>query len=279
MMAGQTPPPRAFGADLTGGLNTPPRPERGGLPPAVASAVAVQRYALRSRRAPQASHPYARPLALEEVRPHTIRLTQSMAGELHLCGQVTLCECTWKKALIVHPSRLCQRDTEEHPEFKLLEGMGKRFREEVGDRLAEASMARKATMQQLEVDFIKIAVADGRPDTVAGYVAVGPPIQLQAALTKGAPSYSGEAKVLTQLYVDPGFRRRGYATSALRCLLAHSQCLLLRAEVAQWPGAVAAVRSLTRLGFQQAAGCDLPGYILYQRPQNVHSGENMQDVL
>mmetsp|Transcript_107831 Transcript_107831/g.347960 ORF Transcript_107831/g.347960 Transcript_107831/m.347960 type:complete len:99 (-) Transcript_107831:170-466(-) len=74
-------------------------------------------------------------------------------------------------------------------------------------------------------------------------------------------------------------RRRGYATSALRCLLAHSHCLLLRAEVAQWPGAVAAVRSLTRLGFQQAAGCDLPGYILYQRPQNVHSGENMQDVL
>jgi len=224
-MLGTTPPPRALG-DLT---NTPsPVSLRTFTPPATS----VQRFSLRSRRAlATRPHPYGARGAPPGKLPHEqLTIPPSVVG----CtgeGLVRICPCSWQRALIPSNARLCQRDTEEHAEFLLLEAMGRRYREEVGGALPSSrrhrpppgeganvpSVAGRAALQQLEVHFILQPSAD--TNTVVGYAAFCPEDELHP-----------ERRELYQLYVEPEFRRQGVATAALGVLLARRTALLVAGD-------------------------------------------------
>jgi GNAT superfamily N-acetyltransferase len=274
-MFGETPPPRTLN-DLT---NTPsPVHFRASVPPATS----VQRFLLRSRRAARVSHPYGGTGIAEAAAAYPLL---KMPPGVACCSTedlVRICPCSWQRALAPGRQRLCQRDTEEHPEFRLLETMGRRFRQEIGAlpmAVGTPSIAGRASLQHLEVHFI--LQPDGRSDTVVGYVALSSegdahdrPLGLVRA--PGGTSFLE----FVQLYVEPEFRRRGVATAALGVLLARHKALLVdsrgdgadnlpRAAAGSAAGLAAVARLLARLGFRQelfgAEAGIATGYTLYRR--------------
>lgn len=275
MACGETPPPRVLAdLDLT---NTPSPQPRGLAPPATS----VQRFSLRSRRAVLA-HPYGGATteavhAYPELKPPP-RVAGLLMGEL-----VRICPCSWRRALTPgRPRGLCMRDTEEHGEYRLLEAMGRNFREETGAVHLVGSggptVAGQACLQELEVHFI--LQPDGFSDTVVGYAALCRP--------EGAGGVS--PPVLSQIYIEPEYRKLGVATAALGVLLARRRAVLVgEAAIGLAPraaaGTPAAAGLLARLGFRQTRGQErihasgaAEGYLLFRRPASACGGDDGENL-
>jgi GNAT superfamily N-acetyltransferase len=199
---------------------------------------------------------------------------------------------------------LCQRDTEEHPEFGLLEAMGRRFRQETGAlplAVGTPGVAGRACLQEIEVHFI--LQPDGLSDTVVGYAAFSHEEQAQGRPLDAAMGPGGLAlPELVQLYVEPEFRRRGVATAALGVLLARRNAVLVSTRSApgnggdqirgvnlfgtggtlRVAGSADIIGMLGRLGFQQdllgaEAAAIATGCVLCRRPGPLYGvDENLR---
>lgn len=165
-------------------------------------AASVQRFSLRSRRA----RPYPEGTAQVPVQPGDtcLHLPMGVRGQWP-SGVVKLCPCTWRQQILVPGRpRLCQRDTEDHDEYRALELMSWRYATERGAESSTASLiAAGAALRELDAHFI----IQPESNVVAGYVAFG---------RDGA----GPRPVIVQLYIMPEYRRKGMAAAALKVLLA-----------------------------------------------------------
>lgn len=225
-----TPPPRVPLAELP----TPPPP----LPPGTADTTRatphtqLQRFSLLSRTAV----PGARPV----IPGHREFRHQARVG----LERVVCCCCSWEEPLNPERRRLCDRRTEEHSESELLRAMNRRFVADF-EKGGPPVLADRAGRQEVEVHWlldcqeggaqVEVEAEDeeeegeedrARPPLVVGYVSitrtyrhrVAPNVpDLDRDLPRRAPA---RAPLLTQLFVEPGYRQRGYATAALRALLA-----------------------------------------------------------
>eukprot|EP00930_Biecheleria_cincta_P005689 TRINITY_DN106618_c0_g1_i1.p1 TRINITY_DN106618_c0_g1~~TRINITY_DN106618_c0_g1_i1.p1 ORF type:complete len:291 (-),score=42.95 TRINITY_DN106618_c0_g1_i1:35-907(-) len=227
-------------------------------------ATCVQRFSLRSR-----SHPYAQDVR-SLLQPGRVNLKPPPDLVERFETVIKLCRCSWTKRLESNHKRICERPTDDHEEFWLLDSMSRAFYGEQaelegGEALLtqeQMQVAVKATMSLLDVSFI---IEPGH-DTVLGYAALRKagvaaiPVPLSSPVsavsrsgtstpaTEGSipvrPPTPGVPMVLSQLYVTSQFRRRGIATAALRVLLAEKN------SVAVEPAQAHQVRSLVRrLGF------------------------------
>jgi GNAT superfamily N-acetyltransferase len=171
---------------------------------------------------------------------------------------------------------LCNRGTNEHEEFNLLEAMNRRFIEDC--RSGGEYIISRACNLELEVFFILAAPTD----TVVGYAALLPSyehgiepgsagLEPKASALAAALASPGPAPCLTQLYVEPDFRRKGMATSALRVLLARHSLMVVDAP------SLGTARAMLALGFQPVGarlGVDSNPQVLYAWSMGAKDQEN-----
>jgi len=239
------PPRKRVLEDMT---NTPAAvmgPSHGGQAPAIAraarlAATSVQRFSLKSRRVGTGSGTNYTKLSCP-----SLTLPPRIAGEIP--GPVMLCHCSWAPGLASGRRRLCQQNTEDHAEFRLLEVMNSRFIEESG--MTAVLITHKACFQELEVFF----VIQPDSDTVVGYVA----FRNFGTSPSGMDRALRPITALSQIYIEPDYRKRGMAAAALRVLLAGRGVLAVEAMPAA-PDAPLTVaspmhRMLERLGFKVGA--------------------------
>lgn len=193
--------------------------------------------------------------------------------------------------------RLCGRDTNEHDEYRLLEAMSRRCaaeRRTNGEGRTEHDVAWMATSRAVEagstdtegaaelsakgeVDEAKVAllaasqhlevhfILEPSQEVVSGYVAIqrGSSKGSDAALAvpqQRSSGVSGEV-LLHQLYVEPECRGRGFATTALKLLLAKTSTVALAAPSA------AAVRLMEKVGFTMSQISDETSvWVSFTRP-------------
>jgi hypothetical protein len=120
--------------------------------------------------------------------------------------------------------------------------MARRYASERGRGVGMSeTLAAAATLSELEVYFILAAAEFGnssiRENTVVGYVA----LRRQLALPE--EDEAGGSLMLLQVFVEPDCRSLGYATSALRVLLANVSVVAMSQTVPVM------CRMLSRLGF------------------------------
>lgn len=162
-------------------------------------------------------------------------------------NRVNLCACSWGSALQPGEKRPCRHDTDEHDEYRLLQEMSRRYADERGNgMIASESLATAAAFGDLEVYFILAAAAalptfsdEPSEDTVVGYVA----LRRELPHTSSEEIEEGASVMVVQVYVEPECRRRGYATSAMRVLLAKTSVVAMVRSVPVM------CRMLSRLGF------------------------------
>jgi hypothetical protein len=138
---------------------------------------------------------------------------------------------------------LCRRDTESHPEYELLLGMSRRFQAECPAR-ADAPLVGEACCREKSAYFILDQEA-----TVVGYVAaiVAANRKVTAQKIFGVRQDTKDlAPTVLQIWVEPGFRRRGVALAALGLLLRGHETA--RVDDPTWP----VIRLLECLGFAVA---------------------------
>jgi len=225
------PPNRPLG-DLT---NTPsPLPEvrRSGEPrrrdddAGTVSTAVVQRFSLKSRRVGPKEQGSNR--ALSRQGSETYKVAAEVlwtTPQFSFCslGQVRICPCSQHVQAEgprlggnagFEARRLCQRDTEDHCEYRLLEVMSRSFVAECGHTPSVRSLAAVASLHELEAYFI----VKPSSDLVIGYAAIRPAV----------PSRAGRyTPTLEEVFVDLDFRRCGVATAALRVLLAGQSSVAL----------------------------------------------------
>jgi len=176
------------------------------------SGLFLQRFTLKSRRSAPYPEVAVRPGAAAVKPPN--RLLRS--GELPV-ALVKLCSCSWDCKLEVSRPRLpCRLDTDEHDEYRLLEAMSRRFAAEraaQGD-MAEPDVARSAADQKLQVHFILEPIQE----VAVGYIAL-------------RNAGVGTKQFLHQVYVEPECRRMGFATTALRLILAKASAVGLASRL------------------------------------------------
>jgi len=216
---------------------------RPGQPEGTSDAACVQRFSLRSR-----SHPYAQD-GRSLLQPGRTNLKPPPDMVEGFPAVVKLCRCSWVGRLERNQKRICERQTDDHEEFWLLDSMSRAFYGEQaelegGEALLteeQTQVAFKATKSLLDVSFI---IEPGH-DTVLGYAALrragvaATPLSSPASPVSrsgtsspatqtsslGRPPTPGLPMVLSQLYVTGQFRRRGIATAALRVLLAEKHAV------------------------------------------------------
>jgi len=210
-------------------------------------ALGVQRFSLRSRR----SAPYSPRCVLQPGAKTLLSLEPSIAHAVHATHahppasgssavRLELCNCSWKQPLSLGEPRLCQKNTEDHVEYWLLESLGSRYaserqaeRQRAGGGLFPpepgVNLASLAAQQKVDVYFI----LQPEKETVVGYV----------ALQKSPRDTSATTHQLFQVYVDPRFRRQAFATNALRVLLAGTSEVCVLSPCPVLPGLLA------KLGF------------------------------
>lgn len=190
----------------------------------------LQRFTLRSRR----STPYPEVAGQPTVKALSPVNSLRRSSELPV-ALVRLCNCTWRGPLVAGKSRLCQQDTEDHDEYRLLEAMVRRFsieRQSQGEQ-ASTNVARLAADQKLQVHFI----LEPMQEVVIGYVAVE-----KVNTTKECAT---ELR-LHQVYVEKECRKMGFATTALRSILGRGSAVLLEAPTP------AAALLMDKIGFIHA---------------------------
>lgn len=228
------------------------------------AATSVQRFSLKSR---QARCVGSNAVALSHL---SLRIPPRISGDIS--GPVVLCHCSWQPGLRGGRRRLCQQDTEDHQEFRLLEVLSSRFMAESGSRAV--LVTHEACRQNLEVYF----VIQPDSDIAVGYIAFR-----NFGHQLGA---SKPLSAITQIYIEPDYRRRGMAAAALRVLLAGREHITVEALAASpdMPPAVSSQmhRLLRRLGFEacgasvEASGEDDSQYVLYSRQK--HGGAQAEQI-
>jgi hypothetical protein len=115
---------------------------------------------------------------------------------------------------------MCRRDTESHPEYALLLLMSDRFEVECANREGANELVTEACCREKTAYFIL-----GAGSTTVGYVAAEVKAnrkakrQNESVLSDFGDEGDDDVPTLLQLYVEPEFRHRGYATEALKLLL------------------------------------------------------------
>jgi len=206
----------------------------------VETAASVQRFSLRSRR----SAPYAE----VAVQPGSDCLKPP--NRLHMscefpAAAVKLCACSWASTLKQNERRLCERNTDEHDEYRLLEAMSYRFAmERASEReTVETNLAKKAAAQDLEVHFILAPTQD----VVSGYIAIDKTSPALSNTALGEEEFCVQPELsLRQIYVEPECRRMGFATVALKLILAKTSIVALPSPSPE------AVQLMERVGFRDS---------------------------
>lgn len=204
--------------------------------------VAVQRFTLVSRGAPPAKR--ARPQTEVLVAPP--RVAAQLGNFLQVC-RCSECDRSGLRRR-VSGTRLCRRDTEAHPEYALLLMMSDRFEAECSSRSGGNTLVTEACCREKTAYFI----LDAKSTTV-GYVAAE--LIVNRRVRRGNESVDSsldapEDKVptLLQVYVEPEFRRRGYATEAIRLLTREHDTLHVDTPT------LPVLRAFHNLGYQALAG-------------------------
>lgn len=174
---------------------------------------------------------------------------------VHICG------CSADPTLSPGTRRLCQRETNEHDEFKLLEEMNRCF---INDcQVGGEFIISRACLLQMDCHFI----VEPRSDTSLGYVALvhstdhgvmpGDGHLTPSAVSVNVATEMAQQRlpVLTQIYVEKEARRQGLASAALRVLLAGYNAVVVDSP------ALPIGRAMLRLGFEPAGA---------RRSQNGH---------
>lgn len=207
--------------------------------------VAVQRFNLVSRGAP----PAKRAPAHHGVILAPPRVAAQLGGEVQIC-RCSQCDRSGVRRRL-SGRRMCRRDTESHPEYALLLNLSDRFEAECSARTSGFSLVSEACCREKTAYFIL-----GPGSTTVGYVAaeVAANRRVRKAVAEGMLDTTSEEQSLKddsvptvlQIYVEPEFRRQGFAFEALSLLLReHNTVKVDDPDLA--------VRSmLTRLGFKVA---------------------------
>lgn len=202
--------------------------------------VAVQRFTLVSRGAPPAKRAPAQCTVL--LAPP--RVAAQLGSEVQVC-RCSECDRSGLRRRM-SGTRLCRRDTESHPEYALLLHMSDRFETECSDREGANSLVTEACCREKTAYFIL-----GAGSTTVGYVAAEVKANRRAkrvneSVASDVDEEDDDIPTLLQLYVEPEFRQRGYASEALKLLLRDHQSL--RVDDPSAP----VIRLLQRCGFENA---------------------------
>ena len=198
---------RAALVDLNGTADAPPRRRlrRGDPQENSEEKVSVQRFTLVSRGAP----PVRRQPAQHELLRVPPRDSASLGDEIHVCR----CSDCDKHGVRRRLSgrRTCRRDTESHPEYCLLLNLTDRFEEEC--HRENADLVNEACCREKSAFFIL-----GPGSTAVGYVAAEVAANRKV---RGLQEFDQDDRTpyVTQIYVEPEFRKQGYASQALSLLL------------------------------------------------------------
>jgi len=214
---------RAALVDLNGSAEAPPRRRLRVDDPAERpeDKVAVQRFTLVSRGAP----PAKRAAAQHDVLITPPRAAAQLGLEVHVC-RCSDCDRHGVRRRM-SGRRVCRRDTESHPEYALLLNMTDRFEAECPSRQVEgAALVNEACCREKTAYFIL-----GPGSTTVGYVAAEVAANRRVRRVQESISIMSDAgsvfaddeddKVpkVVQIYVEPEFRNKGYASEALGLLL------------------------------------------------------------
>lgn len=222
-----------------------------------AAKVAVQRFSLVSRDAP----PAARAPARHSVLHAPPRLAALLGPRIQVC-RCSQCPSAGPPSVplsangspstpgyVARRARLCRLDTEAHPEYELLLAMNKRFQAECPVR-GDGMLVGEACCREKTAYFIL-----GPGTTTVGYVAAVVAanhrvIRAHNGSPPCLPEAPSDTPLLLQVWVEPEFRRRGFATAALALLLRGHASLLM--DDPTWP----VLRMLENLGFAAAGARD-----------------------
>lgn len=186
--------------------------------------VEVQRFSLVSRGAP--------PVARKKARYSNLLVPPGLAA--HLGDRIQVCRCS--ECPGAGRQRLCRRDTELHPEYSLLLNMVAAFEAECPTRAGSGgSLVTDACVREKSAFFIL-----GPERRAVGYVAavvaanrkVIRQVAEEDASHIGGQKPTDESQVdespqVLQVYVEPEFRKKGLARTALSLLLrGHSTCVM-----------------------------------------------------
>jgi len=210
---------RAPLGDLSNGDNAPPSRRRKADDGEKPADVEVQRFTLVSRGAP--------PTQRKRARHSNLIVPPGLAA--HLGDRIQVCRCSECPGAV--RQRLCRRDTELHPEYALLLNMVAAFEAECPNRAnSGGSLVTDACVREKSAFFIL-----GPEKRVVGYVAavVGANRKVirQVAEEDGQKPADGsevdETPHVLQVSVDPEFRRKGLAVTALALLLRGHSTLVM----------------------------------------------------
>lgn len=198
--------------DLNGAADAPPRRRlrRGDPQENSEEKVSVQRFTLVSRGAPPIKRRQAAQHELLRVPP---RDAATLGDEIHVC----CCSDCDKHGVRRRLSgrRTCRRDTEAHPEYCLLLNLTDRFEEEC--HRENADLVNEACCREKSAFFIL-----GPGSTAVGYVAAEVVANRKVRRQQdpdGSDGQDDRTPFVTQIYVEPEFRKQGYASQALSLLL------------------------------------------------------------
>lgn len=231
--------------DLNGCADGPPRRRQRVDDPAEnpEDKVAVQRFTLVSRGAPPGKRAPV---------PHNVLLAPPRVAA-QLGEEVSICRCsTCDRSGLrrrMSGTRLCRRDTESHPEYALLLSMNERFEAECPEHGGDGTLVSDACCREKTAFFIL-----GPGSTTIGYVAAE--VAANRRVRRAAESTldateemdpDDNVPTILQVYVEPEFRRRGYASEALGLLLRDHASVKVDGPEA------AVLGMLERLGFTGAS--------------------------
>lgn len=210
--------------------------------------VAIQRFTLVSRGA----LPAKRAPAQHSVLMAPPRVAAQLGTEVQVC-RCSECDRTGLRRRM-SGTRMCRRDTESHPEYALLLLMSDRFEAECTNRPGSNELVTEACCREKTAYFIL-----GAGSTTVGYVAAE--VKANRRVRRVNESIGNNAgdeadddiPTLLQLYVEPEFRQRGYATEALKMLMRDHQNL--RVDEPSAP----VTRVLEKIGFSLTATEDSEG--------------------
>jgi GNAT superfamily N-acetyltransferase len=185
--------------------------------------VEVQRFSLVSRGAP--------PVTRKRARYSNILAPPGLAA--HLGDRIQVCRCS--ECPGAGRQRLCRRDTELHPEYALLLNMVASFEQDCPNRIGSGgSLVTDACVREKSAFFV-LGPEKRTVGYVAAVVAANRKVIRQVAEEAASPlkfnaqspqsqKMIGDGEVdefphILQVYVEPEFRRRGYAVAALALLL------------------------------------------------------------
>jgi len=213
--------------------------------------VEVQRFSLVSRGAP--------PVTRKRARYSNLLVPPGLSA--HLGDRIQVCRCS--ECPGAGRQRICRRDTELHPEYALLLNMVASFEAECPNRVGSgSSLVTEACVREKSAFFIL-----GPEKRAVGYVAaivaanrkvIRQVAEEAASSPQPKPRSSqrdcedDEPPHILQVYVEPEFRRRCLAVTALALLLRGHNTLIM--DDPTWP----VTQMLEGLGYTAAGASDGP---------------------